>query len=116
MNTHFDHYFWQLRELQRAIDQLQPQLRTLDSIPCTVGEQIDGLLQAQVALHHQLVEMLKAVWFNDERVSPTNQAVLTFLEDWSREPDDKGEDWWASFEEELEKNRKFKNRDIEQGA
>jgi hypothetical protein len=31
--TPYDHYFWQLREIQRTLDRLQPQLRALDSIP-----------------------------------------------------------------------------------
>ena len=43
MSNYFDHYFWQLRELQRALDQLQPQMRALDSIPSTLREQMENL-------------------------------------------------------------------------
>lgn len=69
--------------------------------------------QAQIELYGQLVEMLRTIWFGEETVNPKNQAVLAFLDDWSREPDDKGEEWWSSFEKELEENRKFNERDIE---
>ncbi|HZF12245.1 MAG TPA: hypothetical protein VFE33_25950 [Thermoanaerobaculia bacterium] len=46
----------------------------------------------------------------------TNTEILTFLDNWSREPDDKGEEWWAAFEEELERNREFRERETEHDA
>jgi hypothetical protein len=46
-------------------------------------------------------------------LATANGTVLVFLEDWSREPDDKGEEWWRSFEEQLEANREFAKRSIE---
>lgn len=46
-------------------------------------------------------------------VSPANAAVLAFLESWSHEPDDKGHEWWAAFEDELERSRGFQERGVE---
>jgi hypothetical protein len=43
MNNYLERQFWQLRELQRALDQLQPQMRALDSIPRAVREQLQSL-------------------------------------------------------------------------
>lgn len=34
-----------------------------------------------------------------------NQELLMFLDEWMREPDDMGADWWAAFDEELEEHR-----------
>lgn len=45
-------------------------------------------------------------------ISPSNAAALAFLADWRREPDDKGEEWWSAFEEELKRNHTFKERGI----
>jgi hypothetical protein len=47
-----------------------------------------------------------------QHISPKNAAALAFLDSWLREPDDKGDEWWSSFERELEENHTFKERDI----
>ncbi len=47
MKPPYDHYFWQLREIQRTLDRLQPQLRALDSIPQSIQDQIDQLAALQ---------------------------------------------------------------------
>lgn len=34
-----------------------------------------------------------------------NEEILALLDQWAREPDDRGAEWWASFDEELKANR-----------
>jgi hypothetical protein len=34
-----------------------------------------------------------------------NEEILALLDQWTREPDDLGADWWASFDQELKANR-----------
>ena len=34
-----------------------------------------------------------------------NRRALALIDEWMREPDDLGEDWWADFESELEAQR-----------
>jgi hypothetical protein len=42
-----------------------------------------------------------------------NAAAIRFLEQWLSTPDDKGEGWWSSLEEQLESDREFEERDIQ---
>lgn len=41
MTTRYDRFFWQLRELQRALDLVRPQLTELQALPDSVKAQID---------------------------------------------------------------------------
>lgn len=42
-----------------------------------------------------------------------NQVLLEFLEEWRKEPDPMGPDWWADFDRELSNNRlKFREREL----
>jgi|GEM_PF-561670 len=47
------------------------------------------------------------------RLSPANAATLRFLDRWLSTPDDKGAEWWTSFEEQLKSDRDFEERDSE---
>lgn len=42
-----------------------------------------------------------------------NAAAIRFLEQWLSTPDDKGEEWWRSLEEDLKSDRAFEERDIQ---
>lgn len=44
MSSPFDHTFWQLRELQRALGEMQSQRRILEGIPRSFRDQIDQLI------------------------------------------------------------------------
>jgi hypothetical protein len=46
-------------------------------------------------------------------LSPTNARLLEFFTRWLNEPDDKGEEWWSSFDAELMASRHFEEREIE---
>ncbi len=42
-----------------------------------------------------------------------NEEILALLDEWMKEPDDMGEEWWAKFDEELKANRmNFPERDL----
>lgn len=41
----------------------------------------------------------------DESLHPHNRRALTLLQAWQREPDDRDEAWWTSFEEDLSRHR-----------
>lgn len=43
MSSYFDRSYWQLRELQQAVDQTEPLVRSLDPVPKDVLEKIRGL-------------------------------------------------------------------------
>jgi hypothetical protein len=42
-----------------------------------------------------------------------NTAAIRFLEQWLSTPDDRGEEWWSSLEEQLKSDREFEERDIQ---
>jgi hypothetical protein len=42
-----------------------------------------------------------------------NAVAIRFLEQWLSTPDDRGEEWWSSLEEELKSDREFEERDIQ---
>jgi hypothetical protein len=42
-----------------------------------------------------------------------NQEILAFLDEWMKEPDELGPEWWARFDEELKATRlHFPERDL----
>lgn len=42
-----------------------------------------------------------------------NQEILELLDEWSREPDDLGDEWWEQFDEDLKTHRfRFPEREL----
>lgn len=42
-----------------------------------------------------------------------NAEILELLEEWTREPDDLGDEWWEQFDKDLKANRfRFPKRDL----
>jgi hypothetical protein len=50
---------------------------------------------------------------HEQRKPKSKEEFLAFLDQWMSEPDDLGQEWWDSFDDELEANRlRFPERDL----
>jgi hypothetical protein len=70
---------------------------------------LDKLLQAA----GELLVSSKSELPTPQPVDRVNAAVIKFLEQWLSTPDDRGEEWWSSLEEQLKSDREFDERDIQ---
>lgn len=63
MSTPYDHYFWQLRELQRILEQMAPEVPALQSLPTTIQEQLNQFqfLEEQFTLPREYLDIVRQV-------------------------------------------------------